>query len=280
MKSCLRTRGLALLLMASPVIVPALPLGAQSGPAAAAQSGPAAPAQIEPAPPIHVAFLTGARPTEFEASALLGARMGAVEAQRTAEMMDGRYALRVIALRSDLSPSDRAALDSSQIVISALPESDLQRIRAIASDQLILDLAPVGTPVVCDSRVLHFAVRSATPGTIFWHSALERFGAQQLNERFARANSGTMDEAAWLGWFATKVALELSMRARAKDGDALAAFARTGGMRFDGHKGKALVFDARSGVLLQPVYEQAADNGAPTESPSQPALPHCRARAP
>lgn len=91
------------------------------------------------------------------------------------------------------------------------------------------------------------AVAQLAPGendarAVAWHWSLARYGAGELNERFARTTGKAMDEAAWLGWLATKIALESALRARP-----LSA------ARVDGHKGKALVFnDAR--VLEQPLY--------------------------
>jgi hypothetical protein len=74
-----------------------------------------------------------------------------------------------------------------------------------------------------------------------WHASLERFGAEQLNERYRRAAHRSMDGAAWIAWMLVKAAVESELRGvPLPDG------------RFDGHKGVALTFDARR-RLRQPL---------------------------
>jgi hypothetical protein len=102
-----------------------------------------------------------------------------------------------------------------------------------------------------------------------WHPALERFGAQQLNERYRRFSGQAMDDNAFLGWLAAKLAFELPLRARTTHPDSLAAFARSGRARFDGHKGIALSFDSVTGVLSQPLYQT---EGAPPAEVDEPMI--------
>jgi hypothetical protein len=74
-----------------------------------------------------------------------------------------------------------------------------------------------------------------------WHPSLERFGAEQLNERYRRAAHQPMDAAAWIGWMLVKAAVESELRGvPLADG------------RFDGHKGVTLTFDSRR-RLRQPL---------------------------
>jgi hypothetical protein len=248
------------------VLLAGAPLHAQSSPA----SGPS----------IEVAFVTSAKPSPFEDSALRGARFGEEEARRTAAMMNGRYALRVLTLGTGMTARDRAVLDSASIVVSALSAVDLDRLRSLASRHLIVDLTPVPSPVSCDALLLHLAAPASSLSTAaMWDSHLERFGAQQLNERFVRTTRREMDDAAWLGWFAAKLALELSMRAPSRDVETLAHYARGARGRFDGQKGRPLGFDPRTGILLQPLYDRSV-RGTPSEIKGSVALPPCRARAP
>ena len=85
-----------------------------------------------------------------------------------------------------------------------------------------------------------------------WDPALERFGAGELNERFRRRAGRPMTADAWCGWVAVKAIAEAALHARslapADVADALRA------LRFDGHKGQPLYFDARQ-QLVQPTYE-------------------------
>ena len=77
------------------------------------------------------------------------------------------------------------------------------------------------------------------------HPALDRFGAEQLNERFHRRFGRPMDEVAWRGWMAVKIAAEVALR-----GGILQQLGDSG---FDGHKGTQLRF-GEDHYLVQPVY--------------------------
>lgn len=83
-----------------------------------------------------------------------------------------------------------------------------------------------------------------------WHPDLYRFGAEQLNERFHRRFGQPMDEDAWHGWIAVKIAAELALRVSPGTGllDLLPRSA------FDGHKGTQLRF-GEDRYLVQPVYQ-------------------------
>jgi hypothetical protein len=82
-----------------------------------------------------------------------------------------------------------------------------------------------------------------------WHPGLGKFGADALNLRFSRRFNQPMDEAAWRGWVAVKLAAELALRYP----DAGAAD-RIGELSIDGHKGMPLRFDPEGHHLIQPVY--------------------------
>jgi hypothetical protein len=84
-----------------------------------------------------------------------------------------------------------------------------------------------------------------------WHPALERYGAAQLNERYARRFGRPMDESAWAAWCAAKAVHEALLRAASPDPAALRQALVA--LVFDGHKGRALRFGA-DGVLAQPRY--------------------------
>lgn len=81
-----------------------------------------------------------------------------------------------------------------------------------------------------------------------WHHDLDKFGAQELNERFRRRFNQPMDEAAWRGWVAVKLAAELALRFGG------AGVTKIGELSLDGHKGMPLRFDPRNHHLVQPVY--------------------------
>lgn len=82
-----------------------------------------------------------------------------------------------------------------------------------------------------------------------WHADLDRFGADSLNLRFRRRFGRSMDERAWRGWVAVKLAAELALR-----GPGPNPAAKLESLSFDGHKGMPLRFDPRDHHLVQPVY--------------------------
>ena len=95
--------------------------------------------------------------------------------------------------------------------------------------------------VAADDRIKGVALdtwrrdhRDSAVGAVEWHASLEKYGAEQLNERFTRKTGEPMDAAAWIAWMLVRVVVDAELR-----GVALAAG------RFDGHKGVALSFDAQ-----------------------------------
>jgi hypothetical protein len=87
-----------------------------------------------------------------------------------------------------------------------------------------------------------YRISPDVPKRLAWYPELKQFGAGELNERFLKKTKHPMDEAAWLGWIAVKIAAEAALRNR-----------DIGSIRVDGHKGVQLRFD-REGTLLQPLY--------------------------
>jgi hypothetical protein len=82
-----------------------------------------------------------------------------------------------------------------------------------------------------------------------WQPDLTKFGADALNLRFRRRFNQPMDEAAWRGWIAVKLAAELALRYPGAAGPD-----KIGELSLDGHKGMPLRFDPRDHHLVQPVY--------------------------
>ena len=82
-----------------------------------------------------------------------------------------------------------------------------------------------------------------------WQDGLMKFGAESLKLRYLRRFHQPMDEAAWRGWMAVKVATELALRY-----PGIPATENVENLRIDGHKGMPLRFDPRDHHLVQPVY--------------------------
>jgi hypothetical protein len=99
-----------------------------------------------------------------------------------------------------------------------------------------------------------------------WHESLARFGGEQLNQRYRRRFDAPMDSDAWAAWIAVKIVAESSLRAHATTPDELAHALSDARMQFDGQKGRPLIFDPRTGELIQPLYivDSGADSGRST----------------
>jgi hypothetical protein len=93
-----------------------------------------------------------------------------------------------------------------------------------------------------------WSVASAAPdaSTCDWHEGLHAYGAGALNARFQRRAGFPMDERAWRGWMAVKVAFDVALRAAAGEHEVTV-------LTFDGHKGRPLRF-GEDGHLRQPTY--------------------------
>ena len=86
-----------------------------------------------------------------------------------------------------------------------------------------------------------------------WHPGLQKFGADSLNLRFQRRFNHPMDEAAWRGWIAVKLAAELALRYPGTSAGT-SAVSKVNELSLDGHKGMPLRFDPKGHHLIQPVY--------------------------
>lgn len=86
----------------------------------------------------------------------------------------------------------------------------------------------------------------AEVSAVEWHASLSRFGAEQLNTRFAAGDIRAPDAEVWAGWMAAKVVAEVLARQRATPDAPLS-------LTFDGHKGTPLRFDPENRHLRQPL---------------------------
>jgi ABC-type branched-subunit amino acid transport system substrate-binding protein len=103
------------------------------------------------------------------------------------------------------------------------------------------------------------AKQPAATSVVDWSPELERFGAEQLNQRFAARFQQPMDATSWAAWAAVKALSELALRNpkpdRARLPELLVA------LRFDGHKGAPLGFGVDDHVLQQPIYLVGTKSG-------------------
>lgn len=187
---------------------------------------------------ITVALVMAPGTNAFQA----GIDFGVAEAAHTATLM--RRTFRVA--------------DSGATMISVGPASQAQKLAA--ARRAILAIVTDGgddgaawrinpTAAARATAVARLAPGDAAARALAWHPTLTRYGAGELNERFRTRTGKPMDEAAWFGWIAVKIALETSLRK-----NALAA------ARVDGHKGVVLRFN-QARELEQPLYVVTKRNG-------------------
>lgn len=198
-----------------------------------------------------------------------GATMGAGEMARTTGLLGRRFVLHTVPVSGAGSAIDRIAAANRRgttmfLLLDLDDKSACEVARRFASAPavVVMNARVVSKPCTAPVLLLRMpqarreAVLDETPtrGTALrideWHPSLQRFGAQELNERYQRAAHRDMSGDAWAGWFATKVAAEAALRLESVRRQALIGRQAPS---FDGHKGMPLRFD-ESGVLEQPVY--------------------------
>ena len=221
-------------------------------------------------PPVRVGLLL---PDEMDAAtldALAGARLGLEEAARTYDLL-GRVletaewtpanpppalfdADAVIGLMTPdawtRSPSDVLVVDARAYTGPCLPaETRRPGTMRIGVDDPTR-AAVVALPAAAGREVARTTATTVASDVVLWHAALGRYGATQLNERFARRFDRPMNQHAWAAWMASRVVAESALRAAP---GALRQHLTAPRTHFDGHKGVPLSFDD-GGRLLQPLY--------------------------
>jgi hypothetical protein len=203
-----------------------------------------------------------------------GAMLGIEEATHAAGLLGRRLSV------TWTSPDDPAAPAGAHVIVGGLPAGALAPwLAALPDGAVYLDILTGDDGLrttSCHPRLYHVApsdamrrdavrvhgagidtgttanVPAALAQALTWHHTLERYGAGQLNDRFAARFGMPMPPEAWTGWMAVKVAWEAAARAGA--GESLAAVLQRPGLRFDGHKGWALDFRPWDRQLRQPLY--------------------------
>ena len=206
-------------------------------------------------------------------AAVEGARLGAEEAAHTGALFGTAVVLRV-----------REARDSGQVagVLAGFTAADAPSIIVVAADSTAcaplarlaarreVALLDVGCPASGASAgagayaLTAFSPADASDSTRLelWHWSLDRFGGEQLNQRFERRFGTRMTSASWAGWFAMKVSLDLALRTHATSARSLLARLRDPATQFDGQKGRPLRFAPATRRLVQPLYRVAGAGDA------------------
>jgi hypothetical protein len=175
-------------------------------------------------------------------SATRGARLGAEEAGRTAELLGARFELvagtdGVLAVVGDLGDGDSAVpfLNVRPLEERAPLRPNVFHVASSASERR-------------DALERWQGPKPEGIRVVDWHPSLTKFGAEQLNQRFETRFGAPMDERAWAAWAAVKAAAEAALRNSTLER-----------LRFDGHKGAQLSFRPEDHTLRQPLYVVAGD---------------------
>ena len=163
-----------------------------------------------------------------------GIRLGAAEAERAAMLLGHKFRLvtsgpanAIIAKHAPVQSTDRTPVVAMSgqggecVFVTESPEAGRSADAYISSQRL--------TPAT----------------TADWHAGFRRYGASELNERYEKTFGQAMTPDAWHGWVAVKAIVEAALRSD----DVCEELTR---LRFDGHKGRALRFDAKTRILLHP----------------------------
>jgi hypothetical protein len=202
--------------------------------------------------------------TAAHRSLIRGATLGAEEAAHTGQLFDLPITTMVLG---------RAAFDSITRAAPGAQREAPPSIYIVAGDSLFcsrfvqysvrarIPALDVGCPRTETVAATVYAIGSRTTippgdstGLELWHSSLERFGAEQLNQRFRRRFDHGMDSDAWAGWFAMKVALDVALHAHGAAPSAMLAQLADPRASFDGQKGRPLRFAPATHRLEQPLY--------------------------
>lgn len=235
---------------------------------------------------VRVLLIPGMRAAEREQMRLLGVTMGAEEARYSAALFGGSVQL-VVAERvrdGDLTATRQWLATTRPSVVLGGERADACRMLAgIAAQASVVYINVLcGADSLrgsdCHRHAFHVGpsdammrqalsqwsaskhVDSDAAEIVAWHSSLERFGADTLNQRFRRRFQSDMTGDAWAGWFAVKALCEAVQRSSSTDADTLIRHLESDTAQWDGHKGRPLSFRAWDHQLRQPLYALVRDD--------------------
>ena len=184
-----------------------------------------------------------------------GVALGLAEANLQGQFLNQNYTLQ------EFSMDNLDALDPQRFIaiIMATNADDLQQVGARFRNHAVFNVsahedalretcAPNLLHVIPSARMLSDAREQwlqKNPGAEItasgWHPKFVKFAARDLNKRYKKRFSTAMDQYAWAGWAALKMASDSVVRQNLTEADKLLEFLKTG-LAFDGQKGLDLDF--------------------------------------
>ena len=205
---------------------------------------------------------------DTDSSAHTGVAQGIHEANLQGQFLGQNYSL------EEFSGDDLDAIDPDKFiaVIIATNTDDLKQAGTRFSDHAVFNVsvhddalreacAPNLLHVIPSARMLADARAQwlqKNPGADItvsgWHPQFMKFAARDLNKRYKKRASRAMDQYAWAGWAAVKMASDSVARQNITEPAAMLEFLKTG-LAFDGQKGLDHGFSRH-----RPVAPVGADN--------------------
>ena len=192
---------------------------------------------------------------DAEGSAHTGVAQGIHEANLQGQFLGQNYSL------EEFSGDDLDAIDPDKFiaVIIATNADDLRQAGARFSDHAVFNVSVHDDTLreACTPNLLHVIPSAgmladaraqwlqknpdADINASGWHPQFMKFAARDLNKRYKKRTSLAMDQYAWAGWAAVKMASDSVARQNITKPDAMLEFLKTG-LAFDGQKGLDMDF--------------------------------------
>ncbi len=224
---------------------------------------------------IQYAFIGDAK-----SSAYKGVEQGIIEANLQGRFLGQTYSLR----RFDDSDLSHIKADEYIAIIAALNADTLRRLSSAFPNHPVLNISIHDDALrqTCTANMLHVIPGNKmlndakqqwlqkNPGepvhSSGWHDDFKKFAARDLNKRYRKRFSVSMDQYAWAGWAAVKMTSDSVAREGITSANALLKYLRSEEMAFDGQKGLNMTF-RDTGQLRQLILLSDAEGELIGEAP-------------
>lgn len=202
---------------------------------------------------------------KIEHPAYLGISLGLNEANLQGQFLGQKYKIETFSSAAELP----ARMDDFLAIMAAVPLAELMSVRETARQHPLFNLVVEddGLRRACLDNVLSIIPSEKMKQDAIaqwtkmnpennavaqaWHDDFEKFAARDLNKRFRKTFAKGMDDYAWAGWAAIRMAADSIARENITDPVTLLNHLKTN-LSFDGQKGVDMNF-RETGQLRQPL---------------------------